>query len=104
MGQPSFTVCVDNVGTPYACIGLDDGSGAVSYYGFAFSTNALLGTHGPGKVSAWREANHVYSLGAILGGENCTTFVQAVARAGGITGIATSGVVHPVSLVLHLAV
>lgn len=142
MSQPSFTVYVDNVGTPHAFIGLDDGSGGLNYYGFAPSTNALLGTHGPGKVgdgltthvqgdinnsragyiddvgwsktiqvskdqydsmvnavSAWREANHTYNLGAILGGENCTTFVQAVARAGGITGIVTSGVVHPVSLV-----
>ena len=140
MGQPSFTVYVDNVGTPHAFIKLDDGNGHINYYGFAPSTPG--DAHGPGTVGesltthargdvnnskagyiddagwsktiaidsskfdammkavdAWDKANHTYNGLATFGGENCTTFVQAVAKAGGITEIVTSRASLPINLI-----
>lgn len=140
MGQATFTVYVDNVGTPHAFIKIDDGSGKASYYGFAPKTPG--DPHGPGKigqgltthargdaenatagyiddvgwsktiaidqaqhsammkaVDAWDKAGHTYNGLATLGGENCATFVQFVAKAGNITEIVTSRVSLPINLI-----
>lgn len=49
-------------------------------------------------VNIWKAAGHTYN-GVALGGENCTTFVQALAKAGGITEIATSRKSLPINLI-----
>lgn len=48
MAKPSFTVYVDNVGTPHTFIKLDDGNGKVDYFGFAPATAGS--PHGRGQV------------------------------------------------------
>jgi hypothetical protein len=140
MTKPSFTVYVDNVGTPHTFIKLDDGNGKMDYFGFAPA--AAGSPHGKGHVgegvathlkgdpqnkaagyiddagwsktiavteaqhdamvnavSVWRAEGHTYNGLATLGGENCTTFVQAVAKAGNITEIVTSRVSLPINLI-----
>ena len=143
MGQPSFTVYVDYVGTPHTFIKLDDGKGGAKYFGFAPSSAGSpgvppvlgnvgegLATHAKGDphnktagyiddvgwsksisidskqyesmknaVDVWKAAGHTYNALATLGGENCTTFVQAIAKAGGVTEIITSRASLPINLI-----
>lgn len=140
MSNPSFTVYVDNVGTPHTFIKLDSGNGRVDYFGFAPASAGSphgvgnvgegLATHAKGDpqnkaagyiddvgwsktitvtsaqhdamlnaVAVWRGANHTYNGLAKLGGENCATFVQFVAKAGNITEIVTSRASLPINLI-----
>ncbi len=50
-------------------------------------------------VDVWKAADHTYNGLATLGGENCTTFVQSVLQAGGVTGITTSRTSLPINLI-----
>jgi hypothetical protein len=140
MSNPSFTVYVDNVGTPHTFIKLDSGNGRVDHFGFAPASAGSphgvgnvgegLANHAKGDpqnkaagyiddvgwsktitvtsaqhdamvnaVAVWRGANHTYNGLAKLGGENCATFVQFVAKAGNITEIVTSRASLPINLI-----
>ncbi|VTV10598.1 hypothetical protein WDL1CHR_01544 [Variovorax sp. WDL1] len=50
-------------------------------------------------VEEWDKAEHVYNGLGTLGGENCTTFVQNILRAGSVTEITTSRTSLPINLV-----
>ncbi|MET3495106.1 hypothetical protein [Variovorax boronicumulans] len=50
-------------------------------------------------VAEWDRTGHTYDGIAKFGGENCTTFVQFVARAGNLTEINTSRTALPINLI-----
>ena len=50
-------------------------------------------------VDQWDKAGHTYNGLATLGGENCTTFVQSVLKAGHVTELTTSRTSLPINLI-----